>query len=259
MKPLYFFLIFLWALTTPLFSQVALSFENVNVSEGSTFTIPMLIQNPSSLAAADIVVKYKPEVLEFVSISKGQIAMNGILESRATTDGELLIGYVNSEGVLEDGSLLNIKFKVKGKEGILTQLTLEADCYDINIVDLLVDTHGGNVYISASTSWLLYLIGILSFLLLVSWLWSRKKKKKENEKLRQAKLKRLHEQNKVTQNDLEHQKIKISEDEKIPTLSQEEADLEKQLKQLREKKKLMVEEAELEKKLDEIKRKKNKE
>ncbi|MEE9372931.1 MAG: hypothetical protein V3V00_07730 [Saprospiraceae bacterium] len=39
-------------------------------------------------------------------------------------------------------------------------------------------------------------------------------------------------------------------------MSQEEADLEKQLKQLREKKKLMVEEAELEKKLDEIKRKK---
>jgi len=92
--------------------------------------VPLVMEQANEVISADIVFGYDPQVLEFVGISKTLLSEALQLVYNDSEPGKLRAGLYGTTPITQPGELVVLAFKVIGKEGQTTLLSLER--YQLN-------------------------------------------------------------------------------------------------------------------------------
>ncbi len=126
------------------------------IAVGSTVTLDINVDSAGAKTiGTDVIVKYDPAKLEFVSITKGTVYSSYSTEVKDTTAGTVsLSGFVNtneiSTGVAVKGVFAKVTFKgkVAGAAAVSFDFT-QGDSKDSNVVDV---TSGSDILTAATGS-----------------------------------------------------------------------------------------------------------
>ena len=125
--------------------EMTISVDNVTASSGKTVKVPVRMSGNKGFMAVMLQCEYDKEVLEYVTYDKGDFltdyevnASNGVVKFLSLEDGD----------VDDDGVMVYLEFKVKGKSGASSDIKLVMDegsiCnYDEEILE--VKTVNGKV------------------------------------------------------------------------------------------------------------------
>ncbi len=160
----------------------SLSIPDVSGPSGGTASIAVQASSLSKLSAADLEIKFDPNVLSLKDAKMGDISNGGLIESNEIVPGVVLVSLVDGGSIYDDGQLINLVMNVKGASGQSTDLKITGKAYNSDLVDIMVDFTPGKFTVTGGSGWMKYLIyGLLALLLLslIFWLIGRNKKKKE--------------------------------------------------------------------------------
>ncbi len=100
----------------------SLLLDNIQVSSGESFSVPIKVNNMVDMQGLNITVKFDPNVIQ----SNGATLKEGtMLESRGSTgkaevskrSGEIILGYATAYSVTGSGKIAYLEFKAIGKSG----------------------------------------------------------------------------------------------------------------------------------------------
>jgi uncharacterized protein YcnI len=112
-------------------------------ANGDRVKVPINVVGASNLAAMDISLTYDSSVLKGVEADSGALATNSLVESNEIESGRMLISFVDTSGISGDGAILEVTFEVLGDSGASTQIGIEAEGYDVDRLDVPLETASG--------------------------------------------------------------------------------------------------------------------
>jgi hypothetical protein len=174
-------------------ATVTLNLPKVQGKSGETVEVPIGLKDAKGMSAFQAVMVYDPAVLELVSeggnvekaFSKGKaLPENALTHVAAGSAGRLAIVFVGGAdaakktmfSVQEDGTLGTLKFRVIGKSGQKSALSLEkAEAFGLNDMDMLVRSEAGEVGVVGGLPFEWWWIALGVGVLIVLWLLMRRK------------------------------------------------------------------------------------
>ena len=150
-------------------SAMTLRVATLDGEEGGTVQVPLQVSGATNLGALQFDVRYDPQVLQIANVTRGALAGNGLVDSNASESGKLRIGVVTTDALNGDGVIANANFKIIGRAGTNSALTIEnARAWETpSHLEILVNVEAGRVnVIAASPPWLI--IGAVIALLLLA-------------------------------------------------------------------------------------------
>ncbi len=154
-------LVLLMCLPTKIISAsnpVVLSVENQEVTDNTTFTVPVIASNVNDVIAVQFVVEYDASKLEVVSATSGQLVPSDMAPSiNKNISGKIYFAWDTAATEMSgSGTILNIQFKAKqGVHGsALVQIIEDDDLIfaDENYDTNNVETQSGTISIFKSLS-----------------------------------------------------------------------------------------------------------
>ena len=112
-------------------------------ANGDRVKVPINVVGASNLAAMDISLTYDSSVLKGIEADSGALATNSLVESNEIEAGKMLISFVDTSGISGDGTILEVTFEVVGDSGASTQIAIEAVGYDVDLLDVPLETASG--------------------------------------------------------------------------------------------------------------------
>ena len=112
-------------------------------ANGDRVKVPINVVGASNLAAMDISLTYDSSVLKGIEGDSGALATNALVESNEIEAGKMLISFVDTSGISGDGAILEVTFEVIGDSGASTQIAIEAEGYDVDRLDVPLETAPG--------------------------------------------------------------------------------------------------------------------
>jgi len=115
-------------------AEVSLKVADASAASGAKAEVSILISGSQNIGSLQFVLDYDPRLLEPLAIKPGQEskaiafgkALKGAaLEQNAAGAGEWKIALVPDEAISDEGELLRLRFRVKGKTGESCVLTLD--------------------------------------------------------------------------------------------------------------------------------------
>ncbi len=111
--------------------------SEISLNYGEEVSIPLWTDNAYGLAAADILIEYDNEKLEYVNLELGEkmSTAEGASESISERSECIIISYINLKGIYENiDPILNVKFKSKCKSSDTTSVKFTIDSvYDASL------------------------------------------------------------------------------------------------------------------------------
>ena len=125
---------------------VSLQIPTLSARPGDTLTVPILVNDASEIAGAEIVVTYDPEVLTALEVKTTDLTQDFSIAD-SVSQGKVAITLASGEGISEgSGNLVDIVFKITGSSGDSTSLVLKkAKLYDEGTNPISVETEDGKV------------------------------------------------------------------------------------------------------------------
>jgi len=94
--------------------KISLSFGKPEQVSDDSYSVPLLLKSEkANLFSGDLVLKYRKDLVEAVSVTPGPLAGNSILTSNLNKPGEIRIALAAPVPITESGKLLSITFKNK--------------------------------------------------------------------------------------------------------------------------------------------------
>ena len=112
-------------------------------ANGDKVKVPINVVDASNLAAMDISLTYDSSVLKGIEADSGALATNALVESNEIEAGRMLISFADTSGISGDGAILEVTFEVVGDFGASTQMGIEAVGYDVDLLDVPLETASG--------------------------------------------------------------------------------------------------------------------
>ena len=112
-------------------------------ANGDRVKVPINVVGASNLAAMDISLTYDSSVLKGIEADSGALATNALVESNEIEAGRMLISFADTRGISGDGAILEVTFEVAGGFGASTQMGMEAVGYDVDLLDVPLETASG--------------------------------------------------------------------------------------------------------------------
>lgn len=134
-------------LASPAFAVNAeLNIADVSGATGSSVEIPINLKSSVGIGSIDVVVSYDANMLQLESVEKGSLSSNSMIDYNAKTSGSVAIAMVDSGGVKGEGSVAVLKFKVLGKEGDRSTITIKSASANeaATLIDVRLDTKAGS-------------------------------------------------------------------------------------------------------------------
>ncbi len=163
-------------------SAMTLRVATLDAEEGGTVQVPLNINGATNLGALQFNVRYDPQVLQIDTVTRGALVANGLVDSNASESGKLRVGVVTTDAMNGDGVIANANFKVIGRAGTSSVLTIEnARAWETpSHLEILVNVQGGRVsVIAASPPWLIIgaVLGLaLTLFLILIFMLTRRRK-----------------------------------------------------------------------------------
>lgn len=135
--------------------------SDVSGGAGSTVEIPLNLKSSVGIGSIDIVVSYDASVLQLESIEKGSLTGNSMIDYNANTQGRVTIALADSQSMNGEGSVAVLKFKVLGKEGDKSAITITSASANeaATLIDVRLDTKAGSFSVTGGS---IGLIGIIA-------------------------------------------------------------------------------------------------
>lgn len=127
----------------------SLRIPTLSARPGDTLTVPILVNDASEIAGAEMVVTYDPEVLTALEVKTTDLTRDFSIAD-SVSQGKVAITLASGEGISEgSGSLVDIVFRVVGFTGDSTSLVLKkAKLYDEGTNPISVETEDGKVRVA---------------------------------------------------------------------------------------------------------------
>lgn len=158
-------------------ASVTVRVGSAQAAPGDEVAIPVTVQGAPGIGAMHVEFVYDAAILEAKAVDKGSLlGDNALLDFNASEPGRLVAGFVTLDAVEGDGTVVTMRFTVKGKEGQSSPLRLEnTKAWDGEThLDILVTTETGKFTVSPAglslTSPLLLIALLAAFLLLLLFL-----------------------------------------------------------------------------------------
>ena len=132
-------------------AETIVSVSDTQANTGDQIDIPINITNALKVGSMDIDFVYDPDVLSVVSVNKGTLTSNSMLQTNTATEGVIKIGIIDSSGINGNGSIAVINFKVIGKDGDTSKLDLSnVEVSDVNATWIPVTTEDATFTVGVS-------------------------------------------------------------------------------------------------------------
>jgi len=156
-------------------ASVTVRVGSAQAASGDEVAIPVTVQGAPGIGAMHVEFVYDAAILEAKAVDKGSLlGDNALLDFNASEPGRLVAGFVTLDAVEGDGTVVTMRFTVKGKEGQSSPLRLEnTKAWDGEThLDILVTTEGGEFTVSPAglslmSPLVLAILGFALFLLLL--------------------------------------------------------------------------------------------
>ena len=114
---------------------------------GGGMDAPVNATGASNVGSLEFELVYDSTVLEAVSVQKGTLAGNAMLDFSVARPGRVWVGMVDSNGISGNGSLVIVSFQGVGQGAATGQLMLEnVEAYDTQtLIDIVTQTTPGNL------------------------------------------------------------------------------------------------------------------
>jgi len=112
-------------------------------ANGDRVKVPINVVGASNLGAMGISLTYDSSVLRGIEADSGALATNSLVESNEIEAGKMLISFADTSGISGDGTILEVTFEVLGDSGASTQIAIEAEGYDVDLLDVPLETAPG--------------------------------------------------------------------------------------------------------------------
>lgn len=167
-------------LFSPAFAANAeLSVGDVSGGAGSSVEIPLNLKSSVSIGSIDAVFSYDANILQLESVEKGSLSGNSMIDYNTKTPGSVAIAMADSGGVKGEGSVAVLKFKVLGKEGDRSAITITSASANeaATLIDVRLDTRAGSFSVSGGGIGLVGVIAAAIVILVVIVLLLKRKSK----------------------------------------------------------------------------------
>lgn len=124
-------------------AAMTVSVADSSGAPGDRVKVPINVVGASNLAAMDISLTYDSSVLKGIEADSGDLATNALVESNEIEAGRMLISFADTSGISGDGAILEVTFEVVGDPGASTQMGIEAEGYDVDLLDVPLETASG--------------------------------------------------------------------------------------------------------------------
>lgn len=164
-------------LVSPAFAANAeLSVGDVSGGAGSSVEIPLNLKSSASIGSIDAVVSYDANVLQLDSVEKGSLSGNSMIDYNDKTPGSVTIAMADSGGVKGEGSVAVLKFKVLGKEGDRSAITITSASANeaATLIDVRLDTRAGSFSVSGGGIGLVGIVAVVVILVVIVLVIKRK-------------------------------------------------------------------------------------
>ncbi len=150
--------------------------SDVSGGSGSTVEIPLNLKSSVGIGSIDVVVSYDASVLQFESVEKGSLTGNSMIDYNAKTSGTVTLALADSAGVKGEGSVAILKFKVLGKEGDRSAITIKSASANeaATLIDVRLDTKAGSFSVAGGGMGLVGIIAIVVVLAAIILVIKRK-------------------------------------------------------------------------------------
>ena len=112
-------------------------------ANGDMVKVPVNVVDASNLGAMRISLTYDSSVLKGIEADSGALATNSLVESNEIESGKMLLSFADTNGISGDGTILEVTFEVVGDLGASTQIAIEAVGYDVDLLDVPLETAPG--------------------------------------------------------------------------------------------------------------------
>lgn len=149
---------------------------------GSTVQLPIEVAGAAKVGALQFDLVYDPQVVQADTVTRGALGGNALLDFNSSVPGRLRVGIVTTDGLQGDGVLANVNFKITGRAGANSALTVEnARAWETpSHLEVLVNSEAGRVSVTAGSPGWMVLGGGAAFavllLLLLLFALSRRRK-----------------------------------------------------------------------------------
>ncbi|MCK4732252.1 MAG: hypothetical protein KAT65_07320 [Methanophagales archaeon] len=140
------FLMFAFAFTfvgEAVAATTTVSVADSSGANGDRVKVPINVAGASNLGAMSISLTYDSSVLKGIEADSGELATNALVESNEIEAGKMLISFADTRGISGDGTILEVTFEVIGDPGASTQIAIEAEGYDVDLLDVPLETAPG--------------------------------------------------------------------------------------------------------------------
>jgi hypothetical protein len=161
-------------------SDITLKVADAKVPAGREADVAVLISGSKSVGPLQFLVEYDPRLLEAVAgavgedpkgVRFGKVAGNGMIAEDLSSSGEWRLALRTDEPITQDGELLRLRFKIRGKKGESCTLRVDAaEAWEKESLQAVgVKTQPGTLNIVASSlPWWTPLATIIAAVLLSS-------------------------------------------------------------------------------------------
>ena len=155
---------------------------SVTAKAGETVDVPLQVTNAPGISAMHLEVVYDSSVLMPETVLRGSLAgSDALFDFNATNSGRILIGLATLSTIKGDGPIASVRFKVVGKAGSTSPLTLEksAAWESGTHAEVLVRADSGTVTVKGKNSsllWIIILVIVLIALLILFFLVRKRRK-----------------------------------------------------------------------------------
>jgi len=140
--------------------QIVLKPSDVEGESGAELEVPIMISGSRGAGPMQFIVDFDHRVLEAIAdppgvpprgVTFGKLVSGGMI-SQVAGAGELRIAVTTNEAINTDGELLTLRFKVKGKAGASSVLSIDmAEVWDMeSLASIAVRTESGKVTITGA-------------------------------------------------------------------------------------------------------------
>lgn len=112
-------------------------------ANGDMVKVPINVVDASDLGTMGVSLTYDSSVLKGIEADSGALATNSLVESNEIETGKMLISFADTSGISGDGTILEVTFEVLGDSGASTQIAIEAVGYDVDLLDVPLETAPG--------------------------------------------------------------------------------------------------------------------
>jgi hypothetical protein len=161
-------------------ASITVKAPSVKGAKGDEVKVPLTLSGDPGIGALQLELTYDAAVLQAVSATNGSLVSGALVEFKVPAPGRLRVALATTDKVGGNGQIVVARFKVLGKKGQKSPLTLEnvrAWQGDLNRFDMKVTAQSGEFTVSAGSSFPWWLILVLVLLLILAYvLWRRSRK-----------------------------------------------------------------------------------